>query len=395
METSAEAQSTLPTTGDNGGRASARSLWWILGCCGIATVWGWSAFVRGRGYSRLMQIVFVAAIALLIAALLRATSNSLRSRVSVSSNAHTRLLTFCCCSFLLLAVFLPEYLLGRPQALLRSSLLVGLSLLLFAAFAILVGRRGGDEPGSPRNPPIVLVLLCVAYFVLTTWVTLVKLHVFGYVGQDIAYFTQCLYTTLHGRLFYSNMYHDLLYGKPVSSDLAGHNQLILFLFLPFYALHKAASTMLVVRNTSIVLCAWPVYLIARRIVSPWMSVAAAMAFLLMPAVLYQNFYDFAPLSVAGLPLLFSLYYFLGSRFWPYLAALLCAQLVREDLVFAVFGLGLLALWQRRSFRWAAVPCGLALIWAVLSWKVLFPHFGIYAERDDREPCASPADATHT
>src|SRR5262249_22445617 len=101
---------------------------------------------------------------------------------------------------------------------------------------------------------------------------------------------------------------------------------------------------------------------------------AAFAFLVCPAVIYQNLYDFAPLSLAAFPLLFALYFYLEGRFWPYLLALFLSQLVREDLVFVIFGLGLFALWQRRSIRWVAIPCALGAGWAVLSWKVVFPYF---------------------
>lgn len=372
METSTEAQSTKPPRGAIES-ASGMSWVWIGILSGIAATWGWGAFVRGRGYGRGIQLLLITAIIALIASLLRLGWNAALRRARILPTDCAGLLVFTACAFLLLAVFLPEYVLGKPQVLLRSFVLLGLCLALFASYIRIAAGRT-EEPSPSMSSGMVLFCLCALYFFATTWVTLTKLHAYGYVGQDIAYFTQCLYTTLHGHLFYSNMYHDLLYGKPVSSDLAGHNQLILFLFVPFYAVHKAASTMLVVRNLSIVLCAWPVYKIARRFLSPWMAVAAAMAFLLMPAVLYQNFYDFAPLSLAGLPLLLALYYFLEGRFWPYLIALVAAQIVREDLVFAVFGLGLLALWQRRSLRWVAFPCVFALLWAVLSWKVIFPHF---------------------
>jgi uncharacterized membrane protein len=372
METSTEAQSTRPPKGAIES-ASGMSWVWIVAFSGIATTWGWGAFVRGRGNGRGAQLLVVATIVVLIAGLLRIAWNALARRGAILASDRPGLLVFSASAFLLLAVFLPEYVLGKPQVLVRSFVLLGLCLALFASYIRIVADRTA-EPSPSLSPRLALFGLCAIYFAATTYVTLAKLHAYGYVGQDIAYFTQCLYTTLHGDLLYSNMYHDLLYGKPVYSDLAGHNQLVLFLFVPFYAAHKAASTMLVVRNLSIVLCAWPVHKIARRFLSPWMAVTTAMAFLLMPAVLYQNFYDFAPLSLAGLPLLFALNYFLEGRFWPYLIALVAAQIVREDLVFAVFGLGLLGLWQRRSLRWVAVPCAFALLWAALSWKVIFPHF---------------------
>lgn len=345
----------------------------LLGIFLSTSIWLWAAFVRGRIHSGPAQILLFLLGMGLVAVFGLLVLQFLQRRFALDLVAGARLLSYSSSAFLLLVVFFPEYLLGRPQ-LLRSLVLLGLSLLLFVAYLALSLRPKLHLPSLRIRPVAALLIFCAAYFLLTSWVTLAKLHAFGYVGQDIAYFTQCLYTTLHGHLFYSNMYHDLLYGKPVSSDLAGHNQLVLFLFLPFFALHKAASTLLIVRNVFIVLCAWPVYLIGRRFLSPALAVSAAIAFLLVPAVLYQNFYDFAPLSLAAFPLLFALYYFLEDKFVSFMIALICAQMVREDLVFAVFGLGLLGVWQRRSLRWTVVPCGFALAWAFLSWKLMFPHF---------------------
>lgn len=377
MGTATEAQ-LEDTNSTQGGKnvPRFRTKMWILGTFILAAIWLWAAGARGQGYTRPWQIVLLLGVLAGVGAFAWLVNRSLRQWFTLESGEATRMLAFSANAFLLLAVFLPEYLLGRPL-IARSFVLLGFSLMLFAAY-VAVWRRGEISADKPFRASFsagkLLFIFCVAYFLLTSWVTLAKLHAFGYVGQDIAYFTQCLYTTLHGHLFYSNMYHDLLYGKPVTSDLAGHNQPVLLVFLPFYLLHKSASTLLILRNVFVVLSAWPVYLIARRSVSPLLAAVAAMAFLLIPAVLYQNFYDFAPLSLAALPLLFAVYYFLEGRFRPYLIALACAQLVREDLVFAVFGLGLLALWQRRGVRWVAVPCSFALAWAVFSWKFLFPYF---------------------
>src|SRR5579872_4018396 len=271
---------------------------WLLGIFLLTSFWLWAAFVRGRVHSRASQLLLLLVCAALLAGFGWLVSGALRRRFSLSSREGAKILAYSSSAFLLLLVFFPEYLMGRP-VLVRSFLLLGFSLLLFAFYLALSLRGAASSIKRPQPnvaPAIALVIFCAAYFVLTSWITLAKLHAFGYVGQDIAYFTQCLY---------SNMYHDLLYGKPVTSDLAGHNQLVLFLFLPFFMLHKAASTLLIVRNFAIVLCAWPVYLIGRRFLSPWLAAIAAIAFLLLPAVLYQNFYDFAPLSLAGLPLLFA------------------------------------------------------------------------------------------
>jgi len=377
MQTATEAQLDGARS-TQGGKSVPRAhdKTWVLGIIIFVSLWLWAAFIRGRGFARPLQIVLLLGALAGVGAFAWLVNRFLRQQFKLESGQAARAVAFSSTAFLLLAVFLPEYLAGRPL-LARSLILLGLSLVLFVAYVAVWLREelpATNQSRTPFSASKVLFIFCIVYFFLTSWIALVKLHAFGYVGQDVAYFTQCLYTTLHGRLFYSNMYHDLLYGKAVTSDFAGHNQPVLFLFLPFYLLYKSASTLLIVRNIFIVLCAWPIYRIGRRYLQPGMSAILAMAFLVVPAVFYQNFYDFAPLSLAAFPLLFAFYYLLEGRFRPFVIALVCTQLVREDLVFAVFGLGLLALWQRRSPRWVLFPCFFALFWAFLSWKIVFPHF---------------------
>src|SRR5215471_4579600 len=191
---------------------------WVLGIFLLVSLWILGAFIRGRGYSRLLQMFLLVAAMALLAGLGWLTPTIVRRQSMLNREESARILAFSSSAFLLLAVFLPEYLLGRPL-LARSFILLIFSLALFAMyFAVsLRAERPALNSRAPVSAGKVLFLFCVVYFVATSWITLSKLHAFGYVGQDIAYFAQCLYTTLHGHLFYSNMYHDLLYGKPVTS----------------------------------------------------------------------------------------------------------------------------------------------------------------------------------
>lgn len=375
MATSTEVQERDSEAGTWLEGASRTSIARVLGISLLVSVWLWAAFLRPAGWPLYLQLTALAggfAGAVMFA---RFLSRRLQARFDLQSTAAAEIVSFCFCACCLLAVFLPEYLLGNRPPLVRSLvLLLSCALLATAYLAISLRRVPAILSGLRLNAAASVAGFSGLYFFVTSFLSVKKLHSFGYVGQDIAYFTQCLYTTLHGHLFYSNLYHDLLYGKPVTSDFAGHNQLVLGLFLPFYALHQSAATLLIVRNAFMALCAWPVYLICRRSLSPGLSALATIAFLLVPAVIYQNFYDFAPLSLAGFPLLFAIYFFLENRFRPFLIASLLTLTVREDLVFAVFGLGLLALWQRRRIRWIGAPCAMALAWAVLSWKIVFPYF---------------------
>ena len=346
---------------------------WILAASMIAALWFWAAFFRALQHSiipKLLTITFLWAAVSIVNLVFASRGNGNffqpGQRAAVA-----------CAAFFLPAVFLPEYLLGGNPVLLRSIALLLLTLLLYGFFAMLFVPQFCSslrEMVTQAKWSRALILFCIIYLLGVTLITIIKLRAFGYIGQDIGYFTQCLHTALHGRLFYSNLYHDLLYGKPISSDFAAHNQLVLYVFLAFYVIHKAASTMLVARNIMVVLCAWPVYLLSRRILPRGLAALLTIAFLLVPAILYQNVYDFAPLSAAGLPLLFAFYFFAEERFVPFLISLVFTQVVREDLVFAVFGFGLLSLWYRRTPKWFVIPGVLAVSWAIFSWKILFPHF---------------------
>jgi uncharacterized membrane protein len=348
----------------------------LLGISLLVSVWMWAAFLRKGEWPLYLQLAALAGGFIAVALAGRSLVRMTQTRFGLQPCTGTDAVVFSFSGFCLLAVFLPEYLLGKGPALARSLVLLLCSVLLSGAYLAISLRY---RPAFLKrlnfvSAGAVVAVFGVLYFLMISYLSVRKLHAFGYVGQDIAYFTQCLYTTLHGHLFYSNMYHDLLYGKPVTSDFAGHNQLVLGIFLPFYALHQSAATLLVVRNAFVVLCAWPVWLIGRRTLSPGLAALAAVTFLLIPAVIYQGFYDFAPLSLAGFPLLFAIYFFLENRFRPFLITALLTLTVREDLVFAVFGLGLLALWQRRPVRWIALPCAMAAGWAFLSWKIILPYF---------------------
>ncbi len=269
--------------------------------------------------------------------------------------------------FLFLLEFLPEHLLGGAASP-KAHALPAVAALLWMAGSPRV-RWGG-----PSRPGALLAAFTVVYCAVGTTLAILKLQAFGYVGQDVAYFMQCLHTALRGHLFWANQYHDLLYSQTVASDFAGHNQPVLFLLLPFYALAPRAETLFLVRNAVLALSAWPLYRLCRFSLPATASALLTAAFLLAPAVLFQNFYDFAPLSLAVWPLCWALVFLRERRFRLFVSALLGCLSVREDLVFAVAGLGLLAALERRPLRWSALPVLAACAWAGLTWKLILPHF---------------------
>ncbi len=278
------------------------------------------------------------------------------------------------CSFasVVFILFLPEYLARVSPPHLRSWLLLAITTFLWLSLSLATVLQAR---GFVLRHAIAHRIAAVAFpllFIATTALSIRKYQVFSYVGQDLAYFGQIMHTTLHGHLFWGSLLQDLLYSKPVSTDFAGHNSPVMFLFVPFYALFPSPITLLVLRNLVLIACAVPVFLLARRRVSAATAWLWAAAFLLAPAILYQSVFDFYPLTFVALPLLFTLYFYLEHRYTAFCICAGLALLVREDLVFVVFGLGLLALLQRRTARWVLVPLAASTAWAALSFLIVLP-----------------------
>jgi uncharacterized membrane protein len=276
----------------------------------------------------------------------------------------------------LLAAFLPEHL-ASSASLVEPHLLP----IFLAAICFVAQRADADysktiqSSASRFHPAHALILFTAIYFVVGCILAISKLHAFGYVGQDIGYFMQCLYTGLHGKLFESNQYHDLLYTREVHSDFASHNQPVLFVLLPIYWIYPHAETLFIVRNLILALSAYPAYQLARHFNLQELPAAVLTgAFLIAPAVLYQNIYDYAPLSLVGLPLLFTLLFYYQESYLPYLSSLLLCLFVREDLVFVAIGMGLIALTAKRRLIWSMTPIAIGVCWSLATWIVLLPHF---------------------
>src|SRR5579875_2934959 len=343
---------------------------WVTGNALIASLWIWAAFLKndhGSGLALLVPFVLLGFLGLyrtivaVVTCFIHLHRREILQRVALCFNAA-----------IVLLLFLPEYLLGHQVPEIRSLILLSSAGLLFMIWIWLSLRT---EPKARVNsglrPQMILAAFTLSYFALCAYLDIRKFNCLGYIGQDLAYITQCFYTTLHGYLFYGNVIQDAYYTHSVMSDFAGHNSVIMFLLVPFYALFQSPITLLLIRNALMALCAWPVFLLARRRFSP---AVFAISFLSLPTIFYASLDVPYILSLAAFFLLFAFYFYDQGRFLPFLVFSILSLFVREDLVFAIFGFGLLALWHRRGTRWSVVPMGLAAFWAILSWVIVLPHF---------------------
>ncbi len=340
----------------------------------VAASWSYLAFFRGRREGSLKAIGVAVGTAVFLF-LMRAALLRLSGVLGSARRDLAHQLTRCSYASAIFLFFFPEYLGSHGQPYIRSLVLLATVIALYFALVLIctLFAAGVREPSRAA----VTAAGCAsvsAIFLLTTFLSIRKYEVFGYVGQDLAYFGQIFYTTIHGHLFWGTLLQDLIYSKPVVSDFAGHNSPIMFLLVPFYKLAPSPVTLIVFRNLIMTACAIPVFHIARSFVRESVAWIWALAFLLTPVILYQSVFDFYPLSFAALPILAAAYYYMDHRFPAFLACLVLTLMVREDLVFLVCGIAAIALIQRRSVAWIVVPVLAGIAWGALSFLYVIPHF---------------------
>ncbi|MGA3191687.1 MAG: DUF2079 domain-containing protein [Candidatus Bathyarchaeia archaeon] len=174
-----------------------------------------------------------------------------------------------------------------------------------------------------------LILICIiAYGIIFSYYTVMKHYGFGTFAWDLGIFDQSFYTTLFsGKLFY---YTAELYLNPSGCYFGVHFSPILFVLLPFYAVHPSATTLLVLQSFILALGALPLYLLASEMLkSKKAGFVLGIAYLLYPALQGANWFDFH--QQAFIPLLiFSLCYFLVKKKWKlYFISVLLALTVEE------------------------------------------------------------------
>ena len=185
---------------------------------------------------------------------------------------------------------------------------------------------------------------------------------------DLGVFESVIWNTVHGRPFWSPLLRE--------SHLGQHSSLILLTLVPIYTVVPRAETLLVAQAILLGVAAWPLFLVARRLLgSGPQALLVAALYLVHPAVGGAAFYDFHELAFA--PLLFFLAYLFHiedrtAPFWTSIALLL---FVKEDLSLVIVGFGAACLLGKRWKRGAALVVTGAAAY-VLFVHILIPHFSL-------------------
>lgn len=212
-----------------------------------------------------------------------------------------------------------------------------------------------------------LALFLVVYVALFFWLACRKFEFSTAEMGDIAAVNHVFWSSLHGKFFWH-------FGID-RSYFAMHQEILLFVFWPLYALLPYPQTLFFVQTMCIALSAVPLFAVARRVLEDeWSAWACAVALLMFPSIVSQNVNQLHT-SQWVLPLLLAAFYFFHvEHFRGFVAFCILAALGKENTPLTLLMFVPYAWWKRRSWRWWVTPLVVSVVSLILSFKIIGPYF---------------------
>jgi uncharacterized membrane protein len=198
---------------------------------------------------------------------------------------------------------------------------------------------------------------------------------------DLGNMDQAIWNTLHGRWFQFTNHGSNWYGIPIR--LSQHVEPIIIPLSLLYLLYSDVHMLLGFQTLALALGSLPVFLLTRKFIPGWPLIAPvfALSYLLAPALIGLNIYDFHPASLAT-P--FFLYAILALTYRKYGWFVLCCVLAaacKEEMPAVVAMLGLLVIWKYKMPRTGIAMFILGITVFLLAFLVIEPYFNVGAQHN--------------
>ncbi|HLG63152.1 MAG TPA: DUF2079 domain-containing protein [Ktedonosporobacter sp.] len=221
---------------------------------------------------------------------------------------------------------------------------------------------------------LLLALLILIYALVISYLAVLRYDTFKATAFDLGNMDQVLWNTIHGRPFqFTNQGADW-FGPP--TRLAIHFEPIIFPLSLLYIFGADPRILLVFQTLALVSGSLPVFLLTRKYLPAWplLSPMMALVYLLMPALLSLNIFDFHPVSLATPLLLYAVLALTYGRYVWFLIACVLAASCKEDIPLSIAMFGILVIWMYKLPRLGTVLIVGGLIWSLLAFLVIIPHF---------------------
>ncbi|OGY44517.1 MAG: hypothetical protein A2729_01650 [Candidatus Buchananbacteria bacterium RIFCSPHIGHO2_01_FULL_39_14] len=206
-----------------------------------------------------------------------------------------------------------------------------------------------------------VLLVTVFYFAFFSFTSFWKYYNFFYNALDLAIINQIFYNSTLGNFFASSIHPP--------SYLGDHFSPILILLLPVYLIFRQPSTLLLFQTAFLALSVWPLYLIAKNVLTKNWAIIISLAWLANPFVHNVNLFEFSFLPLAIFFIFWTFYFYQQEKNLLFLLFSLLALLVREDVALVILMFGVLALIERKNWRYIFWPIFMALTYFIFALKL--------------------------
>lgn len=208
----------------------------------------------------------------------------------------------------------------------------------------------------------ILAVFIALYVFLFSFLSFKKYYNFYYNGLDLSIFNQLFYNTVQGRWF------EVTFN--LNNYLADHFTPIVTLILPFYYLWPDPRNLLIIQTLILALCAWPIYLIAYKVLNnKLISLFISLLWLINFLLHNGNLFEFHLIPLAIFFILWIFYFYYTNNFRYFLLFFVLALLVREDISLILLGFLPLSIIDKRSFKWLITSL-FSIVYFLLSLQII-------------------------
>src|SRR5437588_1475844 len=218
-----------------------------------------------------------------------------------------------------------------------------------------------------------LIVVMLVYALEMSHQAVLRYDTFKATAFDLGNMDQVIWNTIHGRWFqFTNQATDY-YGPP--TRLAVHFEPIILPLSLLYFFYADPRILLVFQTLVLISGALPVFLLTRKHLPEWPLLAALMvvAYLLSPALLGLNIFDFHPISLATPLLLYAMLALDHKRYGWFIVACILAAMCKEDIPLTIAVLGLFLIWKYKLPRLGITLTIGGLLWSFIGFSII-SHF---------------------
>ena len=223
---------------------------------------------------------------------------------------------------------------------------------------------------------IVLWIIILIYITALGAIASLRHYNFQTQTWDTGIFVQTMWNTAHGRIMENSI-------EEIKNHFAVHMSPFLFLLAPGFVLFPSAYYLLTIQTMALGLGAWPLYLLANKILNSKTALAVTAAYLLYPALHWVNWFDFHPIAFLAPFFIAAFYFYEEKKYWWMALFLMLAASTQEDAVLVVLFFGLYLLFFRKEKKLSVWIILLSAVYFLISIKIVMPYLGGGLLRLDR------------